>query len=174
MFGKKWSDLKGENCMDNDNNIGKRSYTIVYNDFLDCKLLSTNEKMLVITIKRFGNKAFPSIGKLSEISGLSRSTVKRTLTSLKDKGIIKVINRKSSNNVNESNIYILNDNPEMWTASDIGDLKQYAKAGEIAGLVKTIKASGYDLVKIDGSNVMVNNDNNTIIDHYIDSSFKTI
>lgn len=158
--------------MDNDSKIGKRSYTIVYNDFLDCKLLNTNEKMLVITIKRFGTNAFPSISKISEISGLSKSTVKRTITSLKEKGVIKVINRKNSSNVNESNIYVLNDSHEMWTASNIDDFKQYARAGEVMGLVKAIKGSGYDMVKIDGSNIMVSNkdaDPNVYIDNCIDS-----
>lgn len=98
----------------------QRNFCMIYHDFLDSDFLNGYEKMIFIYLKRFADaegKCFPSISKL-ELSGFSRSTIKRTLKSLEEKKVLSIEHRKT-NKGNKSNIYILYDLAEIWQKKEL-------------------------------------------------------
>ncbi len=99
----------------------QRSYSMVYHDFLDSNLLNGQEKLVFILLKRFADlegKCFPSLNKLTKLSGFSKSTVQRTLKSLEEKKVLSIEHRKTDEG-NKSNIYILYDLAETWQKKEL-------------------------------------------------------
>ncbi|KIR01700.1 hypothetical protein P261_00514 [Lachnospiraceae bacterium TWA4] len=88
------------------------SYSVkISSDLLYCDLEAV-EKMTLIALKLFAdsnNECFPSVSKLSEVVGASKSTVQRKLKSLEEKGYIEIVKRKNAYNGNTSNLYILHE-----------------------------------------------------------------
>ncbi|MBR1443146.1 MAG: helix-turn-helix domain-containing protein, partial [Firmicutes bacterium] len=104
------------------------SFTIVYNDFLDSEgKLSGYEKLIFILLLRYGNNAFPSKNTLVKKSGFSVSTIKRTLKSLEEKGILSRESRKNKFGGDTSNAYILKNYSEFWKNDEQEETKRAAK-----------------------------------------------
>ena len=57
----------------------QRPFTMVYNDFLESSVLDYYEKLVFICLKRFADnntlKAFPSMARMSEITGISKRKI---------------------------------------------------------------------------------------------------
>jgi len=116
--------------MDNQKNIlqmskPQREFVMVYQDFLNNGLLTTEEKMLYIALKSFvsygtdSGKVFPSNETLQRITGMGENRVSRNLHSLEDKGIIKIKRR----GLTKTNIYALEDSETMWKSETVEELK---------------------------------------------------
>lgn len=99
-----------------------KNFTIIFNSMIDSDKLSYSEKLVFIAIKRFWNtstlKAFPSIRKICECTGLSKPTVLKALNSLEEKKILTRENRIAKNNAKQSNNYILHENESLWSDSE--------------------------------------------------------
>lgn len=116
--------------MNNQKNIlqmskPQREFVMVYQDFLNNGLLTTEEKMLFIALKSFvsygtdSGKVFPSNETLQKITGMSKPRVIRNLQSLQEKGIIKIKRR----GLTKTNIYALEDSETMWKSETVEELK---------------------------------------------------
>lgn len=100
----------------------QRKFSMIYHDFLDSNLLNGQEKLVFIFLKRFsdsGGKCFPSLNKLAEISGYSKSTIQRTLKSLEEKRVLSIEHRRTKEKGDTSNIYILYDRAEKWQKKEL-------------------------------------------------------
>ena len=123
----------------------QRNFCMIYHDFLDSDFLNGYEKMIFIYLKRFADaegKCFPSISKL-ELSGFSRSTIKRTLKSLEEKKVLSIEHRKTDKG-NKSNIYILYDRAEIWQKKELSapttDAQESSHQYKIDNIdIKTVK-----------------------------------
>ena len=73
----------------------EREFVKVYKDFLNCKLLTAEEKIIYIALKSFvtygrdSDEVYPSMETLCSITSMSKPRATRTITSLVKKGIIK-------------------------------------------------------------------------------------
>lgn len=93
-----------------------RKFTMICNDFLESNKLNGYEKLIFIILKKFANdngECFPSLQKLTEISGFSKKTVQRVLKSLEEKEVLSVTHRRTQKG-NISNLYTIYDYAEMW------------------------------------------------------------
>jgi len=127
-------------------------FVVVYKDFLECKLLSANEKLVYIVLKsfmRYGNDSgtvYPSLDRISQMAGMSKPRVIRTLDSLADKGAIK----KKRTGQNKANTYTLNDCDALWKAKSVEEMRQIAD-GEIPltvqELIDELRRRGYKITK---------------------------
>ena len=100
----------------------QRNYTMIYHDFLESNLLNGQEKLVFIFLKRFSDsegKCFPSLNKLAQISGYSKSTIQRTLKSLEEKRVLSIEHRRTKEKGDTSNIYILYDRAETWQKKEL-------------------------------------------------------
>lgn len=109
----------------------KRLYSKTYNDYIDCELLNGNEKLMFIVLKRYVDfsldkngvkgQVFPSLETIgSKCGGISIPTVKKTLDSLEEKGIIE----RHRRGLGKTNIYIIKDFPGMWECKTKEELKE--------------------------------------------------
>ena len=108
----------------------QRPFTMLYHDFLESNILDTYEKMVFIALKRFSdsnNQCFPSLNKLSEITGISKRKIQDVLISLEQKQIISVQNRIKSDGGKTSNLYTLYDFKELWNAESSEEIKEMKK-----------------------------------------------
>lgn len=109
-----WSD---DAAADKDN-LPKRTHIVVYNDFLECDKLSYFEKIIFIAIKKFADnktlKAFPSLRKLKELTGISISQIRRCIKNMHKMGVLAIERRISAVSGNISNAYTLYDTSKNW------------------------------------------------------------
>ncbi|EGT4739788.1 hypothetical protein DD104_12800 [Clostridioides difficile] len=88
----------------------KKDWFWVENELIDDIELTIYEKMVYIVLIRYSDNessCFPSRATISKKAGCSITTVKRTINSLEEKGLIKKINRKTKYGENESNLYFI-------------------------------------------------------------------
>ncbi len=95
-------------------------YFKVENEVVDnCTVFSSpHEKLLHMVLARFCNNnkvAFPSYSTLSELCICSKSTIIRTMNSLEKKGLINKIRRVGKTEINDTNLYTLNNINEYST-----------------------------------------------------------
>lgn len=108
----------------------ERKFIKVYVDFYNCKLLTNSERTVYISLKSFLNygsdvgEVFPSLDTLAEVSRLDVKTVKKAIKGLEKKGAIK----KERRGLTKSNLYTLNDIPEMWQAESEEEMKQLSES----------------------------------------------
>lgn len=108
----------------------ERKFIKVYVDFYNCKLLTNSERTVYITLKSFLHygsdvgEVFPSLNTLAEVSRLDIKTVKKAIKSLEKKGAIK----KERRGLTKSNLYTLNDVPEMWQAGTDEEMKELSES----------------------------------------------
>lgn len=132
----------------------QRNFTLVFNDFLDSNLLSAKEKMVFIAIKRFANNetqtAFPSLQTIGRITGMSKSSVQRSLKRLEELGVLEHKRQKNEKtNGFTSNLYTIYDYAEIWKVKDGGAVDEQAVVDEIteARMIATLRARGYTVSK---------------------------
>lgn len=132
----------------------QRRFTLVFNDFLDSNLLSAKEKMVFIAIKRFANNetqtAFPSLQTIGRITGMSKSSVQRSLKRLEELGVLEHKRQKNEKtNGFTSNLYTIYDYAEIWKVKDGGAVDEQAVVDEIteARMIATLRARGYTVSK---------------------------
>ena len=121
-----------------------RGFTIVYNDFIDSVgIINKSEKLLLVVLMRYADekgKAFPSLVTLAEKTGMSKSSVRRTINSLIDKEILVKENRKSDRDEYTSNLYTIKDTPALWK---YGEDNTSTDADELERMAEMLKAAGY-------------------------------
>lgn len=86
-----------------------KKFTILDDNLILRKDLNSYEKIIYIVLLKYSNEesyCFPSYKTISEGAGCSLSTVKKTIKSLEDKGLIKKVSRKiKDKKENNSNLY---------------------------------------------------------------------
>ena len=102
----------------------ERYYTKCYHDFIDCKLLNGEEKIIFLSLKRFmdvkadNGNVFPTIEAIQEITGWGNQKVVKYIKSLCKKGAVKKIRQGLS----KPNIYVIADYSTMWESETVEDL----------------------------------------------------
>lgn len=108
----------------------ERDYVKVYKDFLYCKLLTAEEKLIYIALKSFVNygkdkdEVYPSMETLCKITSMSKPRATRTITSLVKKGIIK----KQRRGLTKANLYTIVDVPSMWGTDTLEKIKTVSES----------------------------------------------
>ena len=124
----------------------QRSFTIVYNDFLESSVLDAYEKLVFIAIKKFADNntmmAFPSLKTICSITKLSLSKVSRCIKNMIDKGVLTKENRKDDIKGNQSNLYTLYDYAEIWNKTN-NSLKDIKEDLEIKKIIDLLCSKGY-------------------------------
>ena len=104
----------------------ERHFAKIYIDFLNSKLLTTEEKMVYIALKAyvaFGRdegQARPSLDSLIRMTSMSKPRVIRNIDSLVAKGVLE----KRRQGHCRPNMYIIYDNPAMWEAETVGAIPE--------------------------------------------------
>ena len=127
----------------------QRDFVMVYHDFLESKLLTANEKLIFIILKRFVDskkQCFPSVKKIMDISGLSEKTIRRVLKSLEEKHIITIETRSKNNGGQTSNRYTMYDYRGLWKVDSGYDATKMIDALEKQRMID-ILSSEYYIVK---------------------------
>lgn len=102
----------------------ERYYSRCYHDFMDCRLLNGEEKIVYLALKRFldvksnNGNVFPTIEIIQKMMGWGNQKVVKYIKSLEKKGIVKKIRQ----GLNKPNIYTLSDYPTMWTCDSVEDM----------------------------------------------------
>lgn len=129
----------------------QRKFTIVYNDFLESSKLNANGKILFITLKKFADsssRAFPSLNTLKKMTGLSVSTIRRSIASMEELGVLRVEHRIDNVKGKQSNLYTLYDYAALW---DVGSSSEELAAGyaaeEEVKMIRELEARGYKITK---------------------------
>lgn len=128
----------------------QRSFIIVYNDFLESTILTSYEKIVFIVLKKFAdnkNRCFPSLSKISKNSGLSKRKVQNIIKSLEEKKIISVKKRKKEDGGLTSNLYVLHDLKEIWTAESSQEIESIVDEYEENKIIEMLKNKGYTVTK---------------------------
>lgn len=108
----------------------ERDYVKIYKDFLNCKLLTAEEKLIYIALKSFveygkdTDKVYPSMETLCKITSMSKPRATRTITSLVKKGIIK----KQKRGLTKANLYTIVDVPSMWGTDTLEEMKTVSES----------------------------------------------
>lgn len=108
----------------------ERDYVKVYKDFLHCKLLTAEEKLIYIALKSFvtygkdKDEVYPSMETLCKITSMSKPRATRTITSLVKKGIIK----KQRRGLTKANLYTIVDVPSMWGTDTLEEMKTVSES----------------------------------------------
>lgn len=129
------------------------NFTILHNEFIDSKLLSGNEKLVFIAIKRHLNseslQAFPSIKTICNHTGMSKPTVVKAIKSLEEKEILTVERRESDERGHMSNLYTLMDCKEIWKATSVDNMKVAARTRQYEWAKQIIEAAGGRVIEIE-------------------------
>ena len=108
----------------------ERDFVRVYKDFLNCKLLTAEEKLIYIALKSFvsygkdKDEVYPSMETLCKITSMSKPRATRTITSLVKKGIIK----KQRRGLTKANLYTIVDVPSMWGTDTLEEMKTVSES----------------------------------------------
>lgn len=126
----------------------QRPFTIIYDDFLRCKMLTYYEKMIFIIIKSYADndtlQAFPSMKTIHQVSGISMAQIKRCLNHMQEIGVIKV-EKGEPQNGKRSNLYTLYDYAELWNTGTLPE--NIEDLNEERQLVALLKKKGYIVTK---------------------------
>lgn len=104
----------------------ERQYVKVYKDFLKSGLIDAEEKLVYIALKSFityghdEGEAYPSMETLCELTSMSKPRATKAIKGLMAKGIVT----KTRRGLNKTNLYMLYDNPAIWQAESIEELKK--------------------------------------------------
>lgn len=135
----------------------ERRYFKTYYDFLYNDLLSGEEKLVFVALKSFldfstdknGTKgeAFPTIQTLCQITNWGKQKVINVIKNLVEKKVVKKIRR----GLTKSNLYIIADYEEMWTAKNTEEVKEIVendgknKSTTLEDHITEIKKMGYEV-----------------------------
>ncbi len=127
----------------------KRSFSVIYNDFLDCEQLKSKQKLILLLLMRYGgasgndSKAFPSAATLARKTGMSVRSVRYVIAKLIDRKLIGKYARYDRNGGQTSNVYVVYDSPEIWQSQTANSSSNY----EITRMVAKLQAEGYEVKK---------------------------
>lgn len=128
-----------------------QNFTILHNEFIETEILSGNEKLVFMAIRRHMNSenktAFPSLTKIAKYSRLCKSTVQKTLKMLENKGIIKIEHRQTKEKGNTSNLYTIYDYKSIWTVGNSKEIKQAIKLEQEQEAITLLESRGYTVRK---------------------------
>ena len=133
-----------------------RPFTMLHTDFLDCEHLSSNEKMLLIILLRYGRYgkdeplgAFPGYAGLAKKAGLTEKIVRLTLHSLEEKKlIIRQARYLENSKARAANFYVIWDTPEVWASLDTEVVPQkHEENSELSEAMRKVKSAGYMVVE---------------------------
>ena len=128
----------------------QRPFIMVYHDFLDSDVIGSHEKMVFIALKKFAdskNQCFPSLKKLSDVTGLSKRKIQDTLKELEQKHIITIESRLRADGGTTSNLYTLYDFKELWNAGSSEEMAAVVDEYEDKKLISLLEAKGYKVTK---------------------------
>ena len=128
----------------------QRPFIMVYHDFLDSDVIGSHEKMVFIALKKFAdskNQCFPSLKKLSDVTGLSKRKIQDTLKELEQKHIITIESRLRADGGTTSNLYTLYDFKELWNAGSSEEMAAVVDEYEDKKLISLLEAKGYTVTK---------------------------
>lgn len=128
----------------------QRPFIMVYHDFLDSEVIGSHEKMVFIALKKFAdskNQCFPSLKKLSDVTGLSKRKIQDTLKELEQKHIITIESRLRADGGTTSNLYTLYDFKELWNAGSSEEMAAVVDEYEDKKLISLLEAKGYTVIK---------------------------
>lgn len=128
----------------------QRPFIMVYHDFLDSDVVGSHEKMVFIALKKFAdskNQCFPSLKKLSDVTGLSKRKIQDTLKELEQKHIISIESRLRADGGTTSNLYTLYDFKELWNAGSSEEMAAVVDEYEDKKLISLLEAKGYTVTK---------------------------
>ena len=128
----------------------QRAFTMVYNDFLKSKLLTSDARIVFIYLKMHSDnntgRSFPSLNTLAKETGLSKRTVQRCLSELREKGAISIEHR-SNDKGTQSNLYTIHDTARLWNAEDVAEMQSIASELQDAEMVEYLRRKGYSVTK---------------------------
>lgn len=122
----------------------ERHFVRCYHDFIDCDLLTGEEKITFLILKRFldiradqGN-VYPTLKTIQKMTRWGKNKVLRIMDSLQKKGVVIVKRRGLS----RSNIYVINDKRDMWKSQTIEELQAAAEETGLEKAIRLIEAAG--------------------------------
>lgn len=127
----------------------ERCFTKCYHDFMDCTLLTGEEKIIFLILKRFldvrtdQGDVFPSLETVCRLSGMTEKTVRKHIKSLQKKGVVTVKRR----GLTKSNLYVINDRKDMWKAQTIEELQTVAVETTEEKAIRYLREKGYTVTK---------------------------
>lgn len=130
----------------------QRRFTLVYNDFLESNVLNYYEKMIFIVLKKYADsetmRAFPSLNTIHKVTGISLSTVRRSIEHMEEIGVISVEHRNDKEKGHQSNVYTLYDYAEMWKVdSSTKEVAAVADKLSEAKMIAELRSRGYKITK---------------------------
>ena len=128
----------------------QRAFTMVYNDFLRSKLLTSDARMIFIYLRMHSDnttgRSFPSLNTLAKETGLSKRTVQRCLLELQEKGAVSIEHRCNDRGT-QSNLYTIYDTAKLWNAKDVTEMQSIASEMRDAEMVEYLRRRGYSVTK---------------------------
>lgn len=132
-----------------------RQFTILYNDMLQSDKLTNSEFRVFVALRSFADsktlKAYPTLKKLSEVTGIADRHIRTYLRRLEEIGAIKTEFRKSDKGDFTSSIYTLNENSDFWNAKTEEEETAAAAAFNEDLMIKALEARGYVITKPDAA-----------------------
>lgn len=128
----------------------QRPFIMVYQDFLESELLGTHEKLLFIVLKKFANsknQCFPSLKKITDVTGMSKRKVQDTLKELEQKNVIAIEGRNRTDGGYSSNLYTLYDFKELWNAGSSDEVAVVVDEYEDKRIIDLLESKGYVVTK---------------------------
>ena len=128
----------------------ERRFLKCYLDFIDCDLLTGEEKIIFLILKRFldvradQGDVFPSLDTICRLSGMTEKTVRKHIKSLQKKGVV-IVKRRG---LTKSNLYVINDRRDMWKSQTIEELQTAAVETMEEKSIRYLRSIGYtDFIK---------------------------
>lgn len=129
----------------------QRQFVMVYHDCLESDLFDNPYQIVVyIALKKFAdnnNQCFPSLKKLASTTKMSKRKVQNTLKELQQKHLISIENRLKEDGSKSSNLYIIHDFKELWSAGNNEEALEAVKKHENDKLIAILEAQGYTVTK---------------------------
>lgn len=125
----------------------ERLYTKCYHDFLDSTLLSADQKIAFLCLKRFldvrtdQGEAYPTIQTLMKMTGWGNKKVIRVINGLIDLGIVKKVQR----GLNRPNLYVLADKESVWASVTVEEMRRTANETKEEEAIRYLKKLGYNV-----------------------------
>ena len=129
----------------------QRQFVMVYHDCLESDLFDNPYQIvLYIALKKFAdknNQCFPSLKKLASTTKMSKRKVQNTLKELQQKHLISIENRLKADGSKSSNLYIIHDFKELWSAGSNEEALEAVNKHEDDRLIAMLEAKGYTVTK---------------------------
>lgn len=128
-------------------NAWKSNFFQVPNAIYDNKELDVYQITILLYLFRLSNdsEAFPSLGNITDFTGVSRPKVIKTINDLIAKGYIQKKTRKNKNGSSTSNLYILLDPSKQDLLPLVNDVNHPSKCG-LPGVVNEVNPINTNII----------------------------